>query len=95
MLPEFHKERDIHWTMFVDESPRSDSRYDMIIGRDLMPELGFKFDFENGQMEWDNAIVPMRDVSCISDKNVDSYENEIYYSINPNDPETTDAERIQ
>ena len=33
-LPEFHKNREIRWNMYVDESENL-SRYDMTIGRDL------------------------------------------------------------
>ena len=49
LLPEFHQNKEVRWTMYVDESS-GESRYDMIIGRDLMTELGFKIDFQSGKM---------------------------------------------
>ena len=39
MLPSFHKHRDITWEAHVEESEKGSSRYDMIIGRDLLHEL--------------------------------------------------------
>jgi hypothetical protein len=38
-LPTFHKHRNISWKAFVDETDTLSSRYDMIIGRDLLEEL--------------------------------------------------------
>jgi len=68
MMPEFHQNKEIKWEMYVDESKHGSSRYDMIMGRDLMTELGFKIDFKTGHMEWDNAIVPMHDVNNFNEK---------------------------
>lgn len=90
-LPEFFKNREIKWTMYVDETTNL-SRYDMIIGRDLMTELGMDIKFSTGEMTWDNASIPLRDIKCLDDENIDKLENEIYFM---EDPDTTDAERIQ
>ena len=43
VLPTFHEHRNISWTAFVDEIDKLSSRYDMIIGRDLLDELGMDF----------------------------------------------------
>jgi len=91
-LPEFHTGRDITWTAYVDESKSDLSRYDMIIGRDLLDELGMDFLFSQGLMVWDNASVPMRDPKWLKDKYIEEYAQEIH---NMEDPETTEAERIQ
>ena len=48
-LPEFHDNRDINWKMYVDESENENSKYDMIIGRDLLSELGIEFSFKKEQ----------------------------------------------
>jgi hypothetical protein len=61
------------------------------MGRDLMAELGIKFNFENLTMTWDNTSIPMYNVAKFNDENIQVYENEIYFS---HDPSTTDAERI-
>ena len=60
-LPAFHENRNISWTAFVDETDKLSSRYDMIIGRDLLDELGMNFLFSSNLMEWDNASTPMTD----------------------------------
>lgn len=43
----------------MDETDKLTSCYDMIIGRDLLEELGLKFLFDTQMMEWDNASTPM------------------------------------
>jgi hypothetical protein len=43
-LPEFFENRTIDWTVHVDDS-KTDQQYDMIIGRDLLEELGMSLDF--------------------------------------------------
>ena len=91
-LPEFHIDRDMTWTAYVDESSSLNSRYDMIIGRDLLKELGMDFLFSQDLMEWDGATVPMRSIDWLHHSNLDAYEAEIYTM---HDPETTEAERIQ
>src|SRR6478672_3893359 len=60
-LTAFHKHRNISWKAFVDETDTLSSRYDMIIGRDLLEELGINFLFKEHLMEWDNATTPMLD----------------------------------
>src|SRR5687768_9510844 len=42
-LPVFHVGRNISLTAFVDENDKLSSRYDMIIGRDLLEELRMNF----------------------------------------------------
>ena len=91
-LPEFHSGKDINWTMFVDETDHRLNRYDMIIGRDLLHELGIDLLFSTGVMTWDSATIPMRDPSQLRASQIDAFEAEIF-SIH--DPDTTDAERIQ
>jgi len=90
-LPEFFKHREVKWTMYVDETNNL-SRYDMIIGRDLMSELGIDIKFSTGEILWDNASIPLRDVTCLDEEHIDKLENEIFFM---EDPDTIDAERIQ
>ena len=66
MLPAFHENRDIEWTCYVDESDDNLSRYDMIIGRDLIQELKMDFIFSEKLMVWDNASTPMRSPDQLS-----------------------------
>lgn len=92
VLPEFHPDREITWQAYVDESTEPTNRYDMIIGRDLLKELGIDFLFSQELMTWDNASVPMRTTEWLDEANLDTYEAEIH-SIH--DPSTTETERIQ
>ena len=91
-LPAFHKHRNISWKAFVDETDTLSSRYDMIIGRDLLEELGINFLFKEHLMEWDNATTPMLDPAVFNTDHIDELEHEILYI---HDPTTTEAERIQ
>jgi hypothetical protein len=86
-LPAFHKHREISWNCYVDESPSNTSIYDLIIGRDLMHEIGIDICFSTAEMIWDNASIPMQSV----DKSTKEFEQELLFS---QDPATTDAERI-
>ena len=63
-LPEFFTNRIIEWPVHVDDCPNS-HRYDMIIGRDLLEELGISLDFANHTMTWDNATIHMKDLSTL------------------------------
>ena len=90
-LPEFHENREIEWTVHVDESD-DPSRYDMILGRDLMEALGMDLCFSQNLIKWDGATTPMQDPSVFDESNIDDFEQEVH-SIH--DPLTTEAERIQ
>ena len=60
LIPEFHTDRIIEWDLHMSSSLGA---YDMIIGRDILKDLGFKFDFQTDSVEWDGATVPMKDTS--------------------------------
>ena len=64
----------------------------MIIGRDLLEELGMNFLFSKKLMEWDNATTPMLDPERFCKEFINELEQEILYM---HDPDTTEAERIQ
>ncbi len=91
-LPAFHEKCNISWTAYVDNTDKLTSRYDMIIGRDLISELGMTFRFDTLMMEWDNATTPMIDPCMFCEELIDDLENEILYM---HDPDTMEAERIQ
>ena len=78
--------------MYVDESDTRLNSYDMIIGRDLLTELGIDLLFSTGEMKWAQASVPMRDPSQLQASQLDALENEVY---SMHDPVTTDAAWIQ
>ena len=52
----------INWTCHIDTSDRSaSSNYDMMIGKDLLNELGIDIKFSSGTLKWEDTEVPMRD----------------------------------
>ena len=59
LLPEFHKTRCIQTLMarIFDHG----CRYDMILGRNLMNDLGIVLDFNTKSMAWDGSTVTMRE----------------------------------
>ena len=73
--------------MYVDESDDEHAKYDMIICRDLLTELGMEFSFKKRSMTWDGAEVHMKDSSMFDNK--DNIEE--VFSTEP----ISEAERIQ
>mgnify|MGYP006200624585 CR=1 FL=1 len=61
MLPEFFDQRVIEFSYHVTTTK---SRYQLIVGRDLLQELGISLDFKRQVMQWEDAEVPMKDVDC-------------------------------
>ena len=57
ILPEFYESRLISWKAHV--TPQ-DCGYDMIVGRDLLQELGMNINFSTNSVEWEGATVPMK-----------------------------------
>ena len=92
MLSEFHPNRKIEWLAYVDDSSDLNFRYDLIIGRDMLNELGIDFLFSTGQMCQDNATVYMGSPDSLSIDNFDSLENEILLS---QAEQQFDVDRIQ
>ena len=72
-MPAFHKHKEITWSAHVDESDQQHSRYDMIIGRDMMFALGIDINFSTCSMLWDNAEVPMQEPQWLDNSNVDQF----------------------
>ena len=62
-LPEFHTERRITHKVAIAK----DLGYDMILGRDLLHELGIILDFSRDISIWDRAEVPMKQRDCTID----------------------------
>ena len=91
-LPALHPKREIQVQAHVDESNPMTSHYDMILGRDLLLNLGIDLKFSTGEIEWDNATTSMIDTSKLSEDWSDQMEQELMFM---HDPDTTDAERIQ
>jgi len=63
MLPELSETRIIEWKMHVVDN--TTMNYDIIIGRDILEELGIVIDFKTKQITWDEVSVPMRSMNTI------------------------------
>ena len=55
--------------MHVDPQDKLSHNYDLIIGTDLLQELGFNLDFNNKVIEWQGATAPMKDPNFFADNN--------------------------
>ena len=91
-MPALFENREVNWNCYVDDNSSKDCMYDLIIGRDLMHELGIDICFSTAEIKWDNASIPMQPTDKLADMNIDELEYELLFA---HDPETTDAERIQ
>jgi hypothetical protein len=62
-LPEFNLKKQISssWAFHVDDRSESSSTYDMIMGRDLLGELGIIMNFNDHMVTWDTDTIPMKD----------------------------------
>jgi hypothetical protein len=60
-LPEFNLKKQISWEFHVDDRSESSSTYDMIMGRDLLGELGIIMNFNDHTVTWDIDTIPMKD----------------------------------
>ena len=59
VLPELYNDRVIEHTFNV---LAMDIGYDMVIGTDLMSDLGLRLDFQNQGIEWDEASIPFKSI---------------------------------
>ncbi len=57
MFPEFHGKRTVSHSLKVCDQPMG---YDMIIGRDLLQDLGITINYNDLHIEWDGAAVPLK-----------------------------------
>ena len=57
ILPELYHERVITYQFHVIDSLAG---YDMIIGTDLMTEIGLNIDMKRQEIRWDDAAVPFK-----------------------------------
>ena len=56
-LPELNKSKLITYSVHLATQLMN---YDMIMGRDLLQELGININFKNMTLEWDNNIIEMK-----------------------------------
>ena len=61
-LPELHDNRLIEWDVHVSKSLGA---YDMIIGRDLLEDLGIDLKFSSQTVEWDDSELPFKESDAV------------------------------
>jgi predicted aspartyl protease len=61
-LPEFYENKIIEWEAHVLEG--NQSNYDMILGRDILKELGMDINFSKETVSWEEAQVPKKPINC-------------------------------
>ena len=57
-LPKFHKDKLVEWQVHLAPTL---GNYDMIIGRDLLTEVGIDIHFSTHTCTWEHSTIPMRD----------------------------------
>ena len=58
----------ILWICHEDSNTRrKNAQYDMIIGADLLSELGIEINFNTQRIIWEGIEIPMKDKNIISD----------------------------
>jgi len=66
ILDEFYENKEIEWNLYVDSSP-GPHKYDMIVGRDLLSELGITLNFSDQTVTWQDSTIHMKDPELLSD----------------------------
>jgi hypothetical protein len=69
-LPESYLKKLISWKFYVDDHSKSSSTFDMIIGRDLLVELGIILNFNSHSVTWDTDSIPMKDSGTLNTQEV-------------------------
>ena len=55
IIKEFHENKSIEWNLHVDSTP-GPHHHDMILGHNVMSELGIMLHFKDQTMTWDDSI---------------------------------------
>ena len=70
-FPELNQNKTITWAVHVDEKTSSkEASYDMIIGMDLMCEIGLQIDCQDKSIKWDGHEIPMKPRKLLQDAEV-------------------------
>ena len=75
-IPEFSTHKEITWTVHIDSHTKpEEAQYDMIMGIDLMKELGIDISFSNQVIRWEDATIPMKQKGILSNQKT---TNDVY-----------------
>ena len=91
-FPELSTQKKVTWIMHVDKKTEaSKSLYDMIIGMDLMTELGIYIDTESKVIRWDGNETPLANRGALT--NSDTLNH--IYNLSTEEPVLQEAEERQ
>ena len=65
-IKEFFENKSIEWNLHVHSTP-GPHRYDMILGCNVLSELGITLDFKDQTMTWDDSTISMKDPESLAD----------------------------
>ena len=66
---EEHKHQTIEYNFQVDETSDPDKQaYDVIIGNDLLWNLGIYILFRGEEIQWENNKIPLKTIGAVRDK---------------------------
>jgi hypothetical protein len=82
-LPEFNLKKQFSWVFHVNDRLESSSTYDMIIGQDLLGELGIILNFNYKTVTWDTETILMKDRGTMN-----AQESLIEVYLTENEPQT-------
>ena len=67
-FPELSNNKTVTWICHVDDTTKSgDASYDMIIGMDLMTEIGITVDTNNKVIRWESSEIPLKQRGQLND----------------------------
>ena len=68
---EEHKHQTIEYNFQVDEtSDPNKQAYDVIIGNDLLWNLGINILFREEEIQWENDLIPLKTIGAVRDKEI-------------------------
>ena len=79
LLPAFSLTKQVQWTFHIDDRTNIGSTYDMIIGRDLLHELGITINFDAKTLTWETDTILMKSRGHLKDKKT---VNDIFLTAN-------------
>jgi transposase InsO family protein len=80
-LPEFSTQECIKWKFHIDNSIQTvKSRYDVIIGRDLLEQLPLDIKFSDKTLTWQEVSIPMKTTEELDKQNINEIVEQCYES---------------
>jgi hypothetical protein len=78
-LPEFSTQECVKWKFHVDNSKRvGKSRYDMILGRDLLEQLPPDIKFSDRTITWQLVTIPTKNMDELDNENINEIVEQCY-----------------